>query len=163
MNDGIGMKGKRMIIHFLLQKKILWQLLRNHMGIQKMMLLVQELVYWVNMNSDIEMKKTVKQGATCLEYQWTQWHEKMISYEMSCKLREMVATNIFSINNHMLLCILDYYSKKTYALSADGLITTYKIVFTEFVFSKKIVSDTGMNLYQINLNNLVGSWTCTRS
>ena len=44
MIDGFAMKGKRIIIHFLLQKQILQQLHGNHMGILKMRLLACESI-----------------------------------------------------------------------------------------------------------------------
>ena len=45
MFDNIAMKGKRLIIQFVLQKQILQQLHSNHTGIEKMRLLAYELVY----------------------------------------------------------------------------------------------------------------------
>ena len=42
---GIAMKGKRIIIPFLLQKQIPWQSYSNHMGIEKMRFIVCESVY----------------------------------------------------------------------------------------------------------------------
>ena len=84
MIDGITMKGKRIIIPFLLQKQILQQLHSSHMCIENMRLLAHELLYWVDMNTDIE--NTMKQCATCIKYQQTQPHENTISYEMAYKM-----------------------------------------------------------------------------
>ena len=61
--------------------QILEQPHSNCMGIEKMTLLTQESVYWVNMNADIN--NTITQCATCLEYQQTQPHEKVIPHEVS--------------------------------------------------------------------------------
>ena len=149
MVDGIAMKGKLVIIiHLLLQKQILQQLHSNHMGIEVMRLLVCKTIYWVNTNTDIE--NTVKQCATCKEYQQTQSHEHTIPYEMSCKPWVVTSANAFSIKNSMLLCIVHYYSKfhvgkKTDHLSVDNLIREATIVFTKFGLPKKTVSDTVMN------------------
>ena len=71
------------------------------MGIEKMRLLVHESVYWVNMI--VENEITVKQCATCLQYQQTQPHKKKILYDILCKSWEVVGAYIFSVNNHMLL------------------------------------------------------------
>ena len=54
MTDGIAMKGKRIIIPCLLQEQMLQQLNNSNMGIEKMWLLANESVSWVNMNVDIE-------------------------------------------------------------------------------------------------------------
>ena len=68
--DEIVMKCKRLIIPFQLQKQVLQQLHGNHIGIEKMRL----LVCWLNMNAYIEI--TMNQYATCLVYQKTQSQEK---------------------------------------------------------------------------------------
>ena len=67
MIDGIAMEGRKIIIPFLLQKQVLQQFHSNHMGIEKMMLLAHELVYRINVSTDIE--HTAKQCGTCMEYQ----------------------------------------------------------------------------------------------
>ena len=88
------------------------------MGIKKTRLLAHKLVYWMNMNADI--KNTVKQYATCLNYQKTQPHWRMILHEILCKPWEAVGADIFLINNDMLLCIVHYYSKFCIFKKGDG-------------------------------------------
>ena len=63
----------------------------------------------------------MEQCATHLEYHQTQPHEKLIPHEILCKPWEMVGADIFSINNHVVLCIVDYYSKFPIVKKADGL------------------------------------------
>ena len=111
------------------------------------------------MNADI--KHTVKEYTTCLEYQQMQPHRKMIPHEMMCKAWELVGSDIFSINNNTLLHIVYYYRKfpivkGVEGLSADDLIRAAKIVFPEFGLLKKIVSDVVTTSYHINLNNFAG-------
>ena len=65
MIDGIGMKSKRIIILFQLQKQILQQLHNNNMEIENIGLLACKSVYWLNINTDIE--NAVNQWATCLD------------------------------------------------------------------------------------------------
>ena len=47
MIDGIAMKGKQIIIHYILQKQIQEQLHSNHIDIKKAQFL-SESVYWIN-------------------------------------------------------------------------------------------------------------------
>ena len=54
IND-IAMKGRTMIIPFLLQRQTLKLFHGNNMVIKMVRLLVMDLVYWVNMTADIEM------------------------------------------------------------------------------------------------------------
>ena len=108
MIDGTTMKGKTIIIPLLLLKQILQQLPSNHMGIQKMRLLACESVKLTNMYTD--MKNTIKQCATCMDYQQSQPYEKIILYKMPQKPLEVVGVDIFPIKNNTLLCIVDYHS-----------------------------------------------------
>ena len=92
----------------------------------------------------------MKQCATCLEYQQTLPHEKTIPYEVLHKPWGVVSADTFSINNHMLFYIVDYYSKlpikkKADGLSADNLIRAATIVFTKFGLPKKIIPNAGIN------------------
>ena len=83
MTEGTAMKDKNIIIPCLLQKQILEQLHSNHMGIAKTCPLMGEIVYWVNMNTNIE--QTVMQYFMCLEYQCTQLHEAALHYDILCE------------------------------------------------------------------------------
>ena len=61
----------------------------------------------------------------------------------------MVGVDIFIINNKMLLCTVDNYSKlsivKMGSLAADGLVQTAKMIYAEYGLSTKIGSDAGTN------------------
>ena len=61
------MKGRCIIIPEVLKQQVLDQLHLNHMGIEKTKLLMSKLVYWVDINTDIE--KHIKNCNTCLEFQ----------------------------------------------------------------------------------------------
>ena len=55
---------------------------------------------------------------------------------------------IFFVKNKTLVCIVNYYSQfpivKKPSLTADDLVEAAKIVFIQFGFPKKIISDTSM-------------------
>ena len=55
---------------------------------------------------------------------------------------------MFNLHNRNYLCIVDYHSKfpvikKAEDLSADSLILTCKIIFSEYGLPDKIISDAG--------------------
>ena len=91
----------------------------HNLSIEKMQLLMRESVYWTNMNADIE--HTVKQCATCLEYQQTQAKERTLHYKIPYKPWEVVSADIFTANFKSLLCIVDFYSKFPIVKKADSL------------------------------------------
>ena len=68
------------------------------MGIEKAGLLACQMVYWINMYTDIE--NTVKQCATLMEYQQTQLPEKTMPYDMLYKPQELVGADTCPIKNN---------------------------------------------------------------
>ena len=107
-----------------------------------------ESVYWPSINVDIE--KYIKGCATCLEFQQTQPKEKIIHHDIPLRPWEVLGTDIFHFNNQNYLCIVDYHSKfpmvKTLeGLSAESLIATIKVIFTEYGIPHKIMSDVSTN------------------
>ena len=60
----------------------------------------------------------------------------------------MLGADVFHFNNKNYLCLVDYHSKfpvvkRMEGLSTENLITTTKIIFTEYGIPHKIMSDTG--------------------
>ena len=116
------------------------------MGIDEMRLLVIEAVYWLKMNTDIE--NTVCQMprlSTDLA------EEKVLIYEIPCRLWEVQGADVFMVNNKMLLHIVDYYSmfptvKNVGILEADDLVQTAKLIFYGNGFPKKVISVAGTDL-----------------
>ena len=131
ITDGIAMKSRRIIIPAALQDKALKQVLLNHMGFEKTILLVHESIYWINMSVDIE--EMVKKFPICLDFQ------------------AMGICRYFTINNNFYLCIVDYHSKfpvikQVKGFSKDNLPPKIcKILFSECGFPSKIISDMGTN------------------
>ena len=162
--DGYTMKGKIIVTPFLLQKLIIQQLHSNPMGIQKKRLLVQVSILDKN-NAYIEI--TIKQCATCLKYQQTKPHEETIMYEILCKPWKVVGADMSSINNQMLLCIVDYCSKFPIFKKADiSQMTTWlkqlRLYLQKLDFQRKQFQMQTQTSYQTNLNRFAGKWTQIR-
>ena len=106
MIDSTAMKGKQTIIPCIVQSNTR-QLHSNQTGVKKTILLVRESVHWLNVNVDIE--NTVKQCATCLEYKQIQSLDS-ITFKILFRPWNVVAADVFMVDNKMLLCIVDNYS-----------------------------------------------------
>ena len=146
--DGFIMKGRCVIIPESLKAQELDQLYINHRGIEKTNLLAYKSIYWPNIHNNIA--NFIKKCTTCLTFQQAQYKEKMIHHDILVRLWDVIGTDTFTLNNTQYLCIVDYHSKfpiikKTEDLSADSLILTCKIIFTEYGIAKKIMSDSGSN------------------
>ena len=146
--DGIILKCRCIIIPNSLKQQVLNQLHTNHMDIEKMKLLAHECVYWCSINADI--KKYIKQCATCLEFQQMQPKEKISHDDIPLRPWEVVGADIFHFNNVNCLCVVDYSSKfsiirRLQGLLAENLINAVTAIFAKYSIPQKIMSDTGTN------------------
>ena len=140
VTDSVIMKGRCLIIPKALKQQVLDQLHVNHMGTEKTNLLVHESVYFVNINNDIE--NYIKNCTMHLTFQQVRPKEKIIHHDIPVRPWDVVGTDMFHINNKNYLCIIDYHSKflavkKARGLSANCLIATFKIVFSDYRLLKK--------------------------
>ena len=78
VNEGITMKGRRIILPASVHKRALGQLHVNHMGIGKRRLLTFEAIYWININTEI--KKAIKISPISFNYMVTQTKGKILSH-----------------------------------------------------------------------------------
>ena len=98
----------------------------------------------------MDIKKTHKNCATCLEFQQAQPKEKIIHHEIPLRPWEVLGADVFHFNNKNYICIVDYNSKlptvkRFEGLSAENLITTVKVIFAEYGIPHKLMSDAGTN------------------
>ena len=133
------------------------QLHVNHTGMEKGKLLASELVYWVNINNDIE--RHIKNCTTCLTFHQTQLKDKIMHHDILAKLWEVIGTDMFTLNNKHYLCIVDYHCKfpiikKTEHLLADSFILMCKVIFAEYGLPKTMSDSVGIS-FQINLKHSV--------
>ena len=118
------------------------------MGIEKMKLLAHECINWYSINADI--KKYIKQCATCLEFQQMQPKEKIIHHDVPLRPWEVVRADVFHFNNINCLCVVDYNSKfpiirRLWGLLAEHLINAVTEIFAKYGILQKIMSDAGTN------------------
>ena len=146
--DGVVMKGWCIIIPTSLKQQMLDQLHTNDMGIEKPGYSHANL--FIGLISMQILKKHIKNCATCLEFQQMQPKEKIIHHEIPLRPWEVLGADIFHFNNKNDLCIIDYHSKfpvvkRLEGLSAEILITTIKVIFTEYDLPCKVMLDAGTN------------------
>ena len=102
--DRIAMKSRSIIIPASLQDTTLDQLYVNHMGIERTRLLIQESIYWININADIQ--NVIETCPASLHFQATQPKDKMLLNETPGRPCKSVGANILSINNKQYLFIV---------------------------------------------------------
>ena len=128
------------------KQQALNQLHVNHMGIEKTKLLACKSIYWIDVNNDI--KNYIKNCNTCLEFQQTQPKERIIQHDIPIRPWDVIGVDMFQLNNKYYLCTVDCHSKfsevkKVEGLSADSLVSTFKVVLSEYGIPKRVMSDAG--------------------
>ena len=107
--DGITMKGRRIIIPQRMQNMILTKLHTGHQGEEKTKLRARTAVYWQGMNNDID--RVCKMCSTCQKMQNRQPKEPILQTEIPPGPWHTVDTDLFYLDGAEFLLIADYYSK----------------------------------------------------
>ena len=109
IDDGILMKGSRIIIPKSMQPEILTKLHTSHLGTEKTKLRAKTSVFWRNINRDIE--DMTKSCMSCQLYKPKQVKEPLKQPEVPPRPWHTVGTDIFYLDGDEYLLIADYYSK----------------------------------------------------
>ena len=147
VNDGIIMKGSRIIISETQQKIILDQLHYSHQGVEKTHLEARDAVYWERINADIE--NMTKNCSICQVNLPVQPKETLQPHDIPSRAWEVVSTDLFNCNNHEYLISADYYSKFPIIWKMNGLTTSnmvisaMKQIFSEHGIPSRVDSDNG--------------------
>ena len=162
VENGIILKGERVLIPDSLRAGILEQLHTGHLGIEKTRLHSKISVYWPKINSDIE--QMCKVCSTCQQYKNSQPHETLLQHEIPTGPWETVGTDLFSIENHNYLIIVDYYSKYPVVKRlpepspSSVVIAITKQVFAEHGIPTKVVSDNGPHFASTQYRDFAKTW-----
>lgn len=106
--DGLLFKGQKVIIPKEQKSEILTQLHRGHFGIQKTLSIAREYVFWVGLTADLT--SFVEKCSVCQKTQRKNSKEPIILKSVPEFPFEIVATDIFTVNGHDYLLIVDSYS-----------------------------------------------------
>ncbi|CAB3997498.1 Retrovirus-related Pol poly from transposon [Paramuricea clavata] len=148
IENGILMKGQRIIIPSTLQVEILGKLHAAHQGAEKTKLRARTSVFWRKMNEDID--KITKSCRTCQEFQPTQTRQPLIPTEIPPRPWHTIATDLFYLDNTEYLLVSDYYSKYPFVRkipkgqsNSKTIIAILKQIFSEQGIPEVVRSDNG--------------------
>ena len=95
-------------------------------------------------------------------FQQMQPKDKIIHHDIPVRPWNITGAYMFTLDNKQYLCIADYHSKfpiikNTEDLSADILVLTCTIIFSEYIVPKKIMSDSVGNFISDKLKTFCTS------
>ena len=109
IDDGLVLKGSRIIIPKSLQKEVLEALHTGHQGETKCMLLAREAVFWPGITKDI--RELVQRCDICSRHQAAPAKLPILQPDLPTKPWEKIGTDIFMYEGKRYLIVVDYYSR----------------------------------------------------
>ena len=147
VEDGLILKGERILIPPKVQRYILDRLHDGHQGSEKTKLRAKDCVFWLTINSDID--KYTKECSSCQEHRRSQTREPLIQHEVPSRPWQVLGTDLFHFNGENHLIVADYYSKFFVVRKVPTPCTSTAVVnllaelFAEHGIPEKVVSDNG--------------------
>ena len=144
--DGIVLKGMKIVIPLALRQLILGKIHEGHMGIEKCKRRGREVVYWPDINDDIECM--VRKCSTCLKYSNKQQREPLIPHELPNYPWQKVGSDLFMDQGKTYLIVTDYYSgypevMQLQTITSRAIVTAIKTIFARFGIPEVLISDNG--------------------
>ena len=146
VDDGLILKGQRIILPKSLHTAALEQIHYAHQGAEKCKLHAKAAVFWCGINQDID--EMVKSCAPCQAHQVTNTKETLIPHDVPKHAWHTLATDLFHWNGTEYLLIAHIYSKfriirKLTSLSSSTIINHIKGIFDEHGILERLISDNG--------------------
>ena len=161
VQDGIVLRGERVVIPTSMRPEIIQKVHAGHMGINSCLRRARELVYWPGMLSEI--RQFVETCDACATFYAKQTPETLHMSPAPSRPFQKVGTDLFSINEKNYLITVDYYShffEVDYLpdLSATTVITKLKHHFARHGIPDVVVSDCGTQYTSANLKKFSDEW-----
>lgn len=107
--NNIVFKDSSIILPSKMRNYVLTLLHEGHQGINSCIRSAKGIVYWHNINKDIE--KYVSQCHTCLTFRRNNSKEPLIPHDYKLLAWNKVGIDLFEINKKIYLIVIDYFSK----------------------------------------------------
>ena len=162
VEDGLILKGERVVIPTTVQDYILDKLHEGHQGVEKTKLRAKDTVYWVDIDKDIEAR--TKSCATCQEYRRSHQKETLIPHEIPTRPWQLLGTDLFFFDGDNYLIIADYYSKNFFIrkmpahTTSQAVVNATRDIFSEQGIPEKIMSDNGRHFDSEVFRAFAVSW-----
>ena len=146
IDDGLVLKGDRIVIPQSLKKEVLEAIHTGHQGETKCLLLARESVFWPGITNDV--RDMVQKCEVCSRHQPAPSKLPIMQPDMPTGPWEKIGTDIFEYDNEKHLMIVDYFSryfvvKKLPDMRAQTVCSKFTEVLTEFGMPTTIMADFG--------------------
>ena len=164
--EGLMYRGSRIIIPSALRRDMLNKLHEPHLGIVKTKQRARSVIFWPNMNQDIE--RLIEKCDICNKHRKANPHQPLIPHDIPELPWSKVGADLFQFkNNEYLLCV-DYYSKYPEIvllpdMSSATTISAFKSVFARHGIPSELFTDNGPQFANSNFKKFASDWEFTHS
>jgi transposase InsO family protein len=153
VEDGLLMRGCRLIIPTKMRTDILERIHGGHQGITKCRMRARESVWWPGISTQIE--EMIKRCQVCIP-EATVRHEPLRPSEFPERPWQKVGMDLLHCDGYWYLLVTDYFSRYpeiarlSKDLSAEAVITHCKSIFARHGVPETVISDNGPQFMRVN-------------
>ena len=142
--NGLVFAGQRLLIPVSLRNDMLTRLHEGHAGADKCKSRASQVMYWPNINADIEAK--VRDCHICATYARNKPREPLLQHEMPTRPWSKVGGDILDFRGRSYLALVDYFSKypeliRLTSITASAVIDALKPIFARHGIPDVFFSD----------------------
>ncbi|XP_005102508.1 uncharacterized protein K02A2.6 [Aplysia californica] len=161
VQDGLLLRGKRIVVPLEMRKEVLQKIHHGHMGIAKCRERAAQSVWYPQIGKDI--KERVANCRQCLEERASHPKEPLLPTPLPNRPFEKVALDLFELKGRSFVVVIDYYSCYPDIgylpnQKASTLVTKLKIIFARHGIPETVVSDSQTNLTSHEFQRFAQDW-----
>ena len=149
IEDGLVLKGMRIIIPNKKREEILKLIHEGHLGLNKCKMRAKETVFWPGINKQLE--QLILNYQLCLKYSRSKdknMPHTALGHKIAPVSWSKVATDIFHYESKSYLLVVDYTSRfpivrEIKSMSAQHIAEHFRLIFSEYGWPDTLVSDNG--------------------
>ena len=147
VEDGLILKGTRIVIPAKKHEAVLKQIHEGHLGLNKCKLHAKDTVYWPGLNGQLE--KLVLKYEVCLRYSHSKCKQEpnlSLGPEVPLYPWTKLATDIFHFEGASYLLVVDYTSRfqivcKLMSMTGQHIASQCKLIFSKYGWPESFISD----------------------
>jgi len=161
VDDGIVLRGERVVIPLEMRSEIKRKVHAGHMGINSCLRRARELVYWPGMSNDI--RQHVESCDVCATYSSKQPLEPLHLHDTPIRPFQKVGTDLFSLHEKNYLITVDYHShffEIDYlpVTTSNAIVEKMKHHFARHGIPDTVISDNGPQYSSTTFQKFSNDW-----
>lgn len=159
--NGLVLKGTRVVVPSKLRNEMLKKIHAGHLGMEKCKKRAREVLFWPNMNRDVE--NLVKTCEPCQKHQKQHTAEPLLSHKLPSEPWQKVSTDLFELDRKHYIVIVDAYSNypEVIALpsqSSESVIRVMKTTFARYGIPEEVLSGNGPCYSSVEFKQFSKDW-----